>query len=393
MSPEFYSALDFPLRKIAVLRANALGDFIFALPALKALRETYPNAEIVLLGKQWHQQWLAHRPGPIDRVIVVPSGILGNAEDAPQDAIAVKRFFKQMQQEQFDLAIQMHGGGRHSNPFTLQLGARMTIGLRTPDALPLDAWIPYVYYQPEVLRYLEVVSLVGAKTAHLEPEISVTAADLAESRQAVPDRHQPLVVLHPGASDPRRQWPCDKFAAVGDALAAAGAAVLVTGTAAERDLVQAVIDRMQHPAQNLTACLSLNGLTGLLSRAAVVMANDTGPLHLARAVGTATVGIYWCGNLITAGPTVRSRHRPLISWRLLCPVCGVDCTHANRCTHAVSFVADVEVDEAIAAALDLIHRAHPCILSVGHPYRNSNPLERKETGYEFPDCRDRAFKL
>lgn len=385
MSPEFYSALDFPLRKIAVLRANALGDFIFALPALKALRETYPDAEIVLLGKQWHQQWLTHRPGPIDRVIVVPTGMLGAAEEQP-DAIAVQHFFQQMQQEKFDLAIQIHGGGRNSNPFVLQLGAKMTVGLRTPDAPPLDCWIPYIYYQSEVLRYLEVVSLVNAKTANLEPEISVTAADLAASRQIVADLHRPLVVLHPGASDPRRRWSYEKFAAVGDALAEVGAFVVVTGTAAERNLVRAVVDRMHYPSQDLAARLSLNGLTGLLARAAVIVSNDTGPLHLARAVGTATVGIYWCGNLITAGPMVRTRHRPLISWRLLCPVCGVDCTSQNRCDHSVSFVADVEVDEAIAAAVDLMHHAHPCILSPHHAYRNSNPLERKEKGYEFPRC-------
>ncbi len=58
--------------KIAVLRASALGDFIFALPALEALRVAYPQAEIVLLAKKWHADFLANRPGPVDRVVVVP---------------------------------------------------------------------------------------------------------------------------------------------------------------------------------------------------------------------------------------------------------------------------------------------------------------------------------
>lgn len=385
MNPQFYPGVDFPFQKIAVLRANALGDFIFALPALMALRRKYPEAEIVLLAKQWHQQWLTQRPAPIDRVIVVPPGLLGEAGEQ-QDEIAVQRFFSQMQQERFDLAIQMHGGGRNSNPFTLRLGAKRTIGLRTPDAPPLDCWIPYIYYQPEVLRYLEVASLVGAKTADLEPEIAVTDRDLTESRRMVPELSQPLVVLHPGASDPRRHWPCEKFAAVGDALAEARALVVVTGTASERDLVKAVVDRMHYKAQDLAGCLSLNGLTGLLHRAAVVVANATGPLHLARAVGTATVGIYWCGNLITAGPLVRTRHRPMISWRLECPVCGVDCTSSNRCNHSVSFVADVKTHEVIETAVELMNHSHPCILSSPHSYRNNNPLARKEKGYEFPGC-------
>src|SRR6266851_7516846 len=60
------------VRRIAVLRANALGDFIFALPALEALRAAYPQAEIVLLAKKWHATFLQGRPGPVDRVVVVP---------------------------------------------------------------------------------------------------------------------------------------------------------------------------------------------------------------------------------------------------------------------------------------------------------------------------------
>ena len=58
--------------KIAVLRANGLGDFLFILPALEALRAAYPQAEIVLLANAWHASFLAGRPGPIDRVVVVP---------------------------------------------------------------------------------------------------------------------------------------------------------------------------------------------------------------------------------------------------------------------------------------------------------------------------------
>ena len=80
------------IRKIAVLRANALGDFIFALPALEVLRVAYPEAEIVLLAKKWHANFLANRPGPVDRVIVVPvskgvneePGLMENLEEQEQ---------------------------------------------------------------------------------------------------------------------------------------------------------------------------------------------------------------------------------------------------------------------------------------------------------------------
>jgi ADP-heptose:LPS heptosyltransferase len=353
MLPPLNFRVEPNIHKIAVLRANALGDFIFALPALTALRSTYPKAEIVLLAREWHHQFLCQRPSPVDRVVVIPAGGIGSELQEKQDPVELKAFFEAMQQEQFDLAIQMHGGGRNSNPFTLSLGASMTIGLRTPDAPPLDRWVPYIYYQPEVLRYLEVVSLVGATTTFLEPCISVKEDDRAESQKVVPQTNQPLVALHPGATDPRRRWSEAKFAAVGDALAQAGAQIVITGTMAERKLGEAVISSMKSKAQDLCGALSLNGLAGLLSRCRLVVSNDTGPLHLAMAVGTPTVGIYWCGNLITAGPMTRSLHRPAISWRLNCPICGLDCTR-NTCAHTASFVDDVSPQEVIDSSLNLL---------------------------------------
>jgi ADP-heptose:LPS heptosyltransferase len=341
------------VRRIAVLRANALGDFIFSLPALEALRMAYPRAEIVLLGLDWHVAFLQGRPGPVNRVIPIPrcwDGVAGLLRD--EDAPILERTLQPLVAQGVDLAVQLHGGGRNSNPLVRRLHAACTIGMQTPDAPPLDRVVPYIYYQPEVLRYLEVVALVGAGTRNIEPCLAVTAADLAEAAHVVPGTPDPLVALHPGATDPRRQWPVEAFAAVGDALAEAGARVVVTGTAGERELVDGVVSAMRYPALGLAGRLPLNGLVGLLSRCRVVVSNDSGPLHLAAAVGAATVGIYWCGNVINGGPLSRARHRPAISWQLGCTVCGADATRI-RCPHTASFVAGVPVDEVIGQALDL----------------------------------------
>lgn len=346
------------VRKIAVLRANGLGDFIFALPALEALRAAYTQAEIVLLAQAWHATFLKDRPGPVDRVIVIPP-YRGVGLDDPndpniaEDPAEQELFFASMQHERFDLAIQMHGGGRHSNPFLLRLGARMTIGLKTPDAIAPDRWVPYVYFQPEIVRYLEVVSLVGATVVTLEPRIAITENDLAEAQHIVPGKGKPLVALHPGASDPRRRWPEKKFAAVGDALAAAGTQIVITGTQAESLLAEVVIGSMKAEAQSVCGQLSLGGLVGLLSRCKVLISNDSGPLHLAAAVNTSTVGIYWCVNMITAAALTRMHHRPLISWRLECPVCGSNQIF-EPCQHHISHVADIPTEEVVGAAVDLL---------------------------------------
>lgn len=85
------------VNKIAVLRANALGDFIFTLPALLAIHAAYPAAEIVLLGKPWHKEFLQQRRTPVNRVIVVPvkNGIR-NEKNLSEDESAIEEFLQQM---------------------------------------------------------------------------------------------------------------------------------------------------------------------------------------------------------------------------------------------------------------------------------------------------------
>ena len=342
--------------RIAVLRANGIGDMVFALPALEALRATYADAEITLMGADWHAGFFAGRPSPVDRVVTAPrmQGVWLPESGEEDSRDRQEAFFAEHRDQGYDLALQMHGGGRFSNAFVLELGARVTAGMRTPDAAPLDRWVRYVYYHPEVLRYLEVVALVGARPLGLEPRLVVTNEDRSEAERALGDFTGPLAVLSPGASDPRRRWSPERMAAVGDALSGAGCQVVVSGD--DRDdvpLAAAIVETMTKPARSLAGRLSLGGVAGLLERATVAVSNDSGPLHVARAVGAATVGIYWCGNALNGGPPSAHRHRAAISWQVHCPRCGVDCIR-DACEHSDSFVDVVPVDEVVEAALDLL---------------------------------------
>ncbi len=352
------SSLVENVRNIAVLRAGGLGDFIFTLPALDALREAYPEAEITLLGGPLQTELLSRRHEPVARAITVPpsTGVNGPDTGVEEDEEELERFFADMREERFDLALQMHGGGGYSNPFVSRLGARVTAGAQADGASPLDRTLPYVYFQAEILRYLEIVSLVGARTANLEPCLVVTDEDLAEARNVVPEAEGTLVALHPGAGDSRRRWPPEKFVAVGDTLAKTGARVAVVGVEEDRALISGIVDAMEHDAFDLCARLSLGGLAGLLGRCGVVVSNDSGPLHLAGAAGAATVGIYWGPNFLTAGPPNRARHRPALSWRSSCPVCGAT-LFDHDCGHAVSVVADVPTEEVTGYALELLRNS------------------------------------
>ncbi|SBT51042.1 glycosyltransferase family 9 protein [Micromonospora auratinigra] len=350
------------VERIAVLRANALGDFIFTLPALESLRAAYPGAEIVLLGAPWHAAFLRDRPGPVDRVLVVPPAP-GIREPGPdEEPAAMADFLAAARRERFDLALQLHGGGANSNPVVGGLGARVTAGLRAEDAPPLDRWIRYVYYQHEVIRYLEAVALVGAPAVTITPALAVTDADRAEARAVLGEPTRPRVALHPGATDTRRRWPPERFGAVARALAGDGYEVLVTGTPAEQETVDAVVAAAGVPVRPQVGTLGLGALAACYAGCALLVSNDSGPLHLAGAVGTPTVGVYWIGNLINGATPLRARHRPIASWTTNCPVCGVDCTRDiyphrpgdDPCPHRDSFVADVPEIEVVEAARELL---------------------------------------
>lgn len=341
--------------RIAVLRPNAVGDFVFALPALHALKHRYPGAELVFIGQDWHARFLDGRPGPVDRVEVLPPvpGV-GAPLETELDAAGVEcieRFVERMRGEQIDIALQMFGGGRFSNPLVARFGARLSVGARAADAPPLERWVAHLEPGNRRLALLEIAALAGACAMPLGRELDVTEADRRQAAQALPPVDgRRLAILQPGASDPRRRWPADRFAAVGDALAAAGATVAINGAGDEALLAAQVRAAMRYEACDLSGRLTLGGLCGLLERASVVVSNDTGPLHLALAIGTPAVGIFWHTNLADGMPLRPSLLRAAVSVRLHCPACGLD-NRAARCAHTASFVDDVPVEEVVDLAI------------------------------------------
>jgi ADP-heptose:LPS heptosyltransferase len=329
--------------RIAVLRGGGLGDLMFALPAVAALKAAYPDATVTLLGTPIHAELLSQTMGPVDETVILPFS--EGVRPGPEDDDELEKFFTEMRARNFDLAVQLHGGGRYSNPFLLRLGARHTVGTRTPDAAPLERTVPYLYYQHEPLRALEVAGFAGAPPRELEARL-----------QALPEFG-------------RRRWPAERFAAVARKASDDGFRVLVVGDSSEKELAETVVELAVEDAhadqsnavrpaiESLAGKLSLGELAALLAGSSVVLANDSGPRHLAQALGTPTVGIYWTGNAINAAPLGRSLHRIHLGWATRCEVCGVDVTQvgwtAPRCPHNESTVKAVEPAEVYEDVLQL----------------------------------------
>ena len=316
------------VRRVVVLRANGLGDYVVAQPALAALRAAYPDATITLVTSPPVAALLAGRPAPVDEVLAAPrvAGVRGEPGGPPDDPPeVVERFCAAMRERRFDLGVQLHGGGGNANPLLLRFGARVTAGSRAPGAAPLDRTVPWTDFQHDLLRWLEVVALVGAEPVALRPRVAVTAADRAAAADALDGVGAgPLVAVHPGATDPRRRWPPHRLGELAAALDARGARVVLLGgpgDAALVDEIRAGMGRAADRAVDLAGRLTLAAMVGVLERADLFVGNDSGPRHLAEAVGTATVGVFTRANLVDVAPLFRARHRVLVSWSQ--PVRGV----------------------------------------------------------------------
>ncbi len=303
-----------PLRRVAVLRALQLGDMLCAVPTLRAFRAAWPHAEITLIGLPWARSFVERFRGYLDGFIEFP-GWPGLPERPPQ-LDRIPDFLRQVQAERFDLAVQLHGSGLITNPLLALFGARRMTGFSAPGGYrPDPEWfLPWPETGLEVRRLLRLVEFLGLPVPGEDLEFPLSAAD-EEALRAIPgtDELRPgeYVCVHPGASVPERRWPPERFAAVADELAGHGYQVVLTGTAGETGLTQAVASTMRRPALDFAGRTSLGALGALLNGARLLMCNDTGVSHVAAALRVPSVVVSFGDNPARWAPADRRRHRVL----------------------------------------------------------------------------------
>ncbi|GAB1541733.1 glycosyltransferase family 9 protein [Scytonema sp. NUACC21] len=302
-----------PIARIAIVRAlPGLGDLLCAIPAMRAIRAAFPQARITLIGLAWAKAFVERFSPYFDDFLEFP-GYPGIPEVAPP-IHKIPQFFANVQQQRFDLALQMHGSGIVSNSFSVLLGARVNAGFYLPGQyLPNpDYFLPYPTDEPEIWRHLRLMEYLGIPLQGDELEFPLRQEDFSalhkiESIHTLKKRR--YVCIHPGASVPERRWSKELFAAIADAIAARGFQVVLTGTAPETSLTQSIVAMMRTKPIDLAGHTSLGAMAALLANAALLVCNDTGVSHLAAALRVKSVVIFTNSEPNRWAPLNRDRHR------------------------------------------------------------------------------------
>lgn len=328
-----------PLRRIVIFRALNLGDILCLVPALRMLRQAAPHAHVAFIGLSNVQDCIARFPHYIDEFIDFP-GDSWLPERKPRVAEAGS-FYQSMQEREFDLAIQMHGSGTHSNGIVRRLGARRWAGF-VPDKQQQTAQrLLWPDHQPEIIRYVSLLQHMGlALNEDVSLELPLTRTDHRKAEVLAACLGISLhhtVILHPGARLASRRWPAERFVELGRQLVGHGWEVAITGSASECDLTATVTEHIGAGAIDCGGLTDLGMLASFLKQARLLVCNDTGVSHVAAAVRAPTVVIASGSDVQRWAPLDSELHTVLYhdmpcrpcAWDV-CPVPGHPC--ATRIT-------------------------------------------------------------
>jgi heptosyltransferase-2 len=350
-------------RRLLVRGVNWLGDAVMATPALARLREALPNTHLTLLTPAKLADLWQHHPA-LDAVLAVPTErtlfqVARELRDRNFDAGLVLPNSPRSALELWLARIPRRIGGAAPwrNVFLTEVVAprpratpmhkrsdreirRLTSAAPAPlppaEPKPTDATAHQLHH------YLHLAAALGANPAPLAPHLEVVPAELAALRARFDlSSSRSWLGLNPGAEyGPAKRWPRDRFAAVAREVAAwPGWGVVLFGGAGDAALANEIASAIRLPAiavRNLAGRTSLRELVAALAVCRVVVTNDTGPMHLAAAVGTPVIALFGSTSPELTGPGLPGdpRHR-VVRTRVPCApcfrrVCPIDFRCLNR---------------------------------------------------------------
>jgi len=343
---------------ILIIKMSALGDVIQALPVIRALKEGFPGARIDWLVEDAAAPIVRSHPG-VDRVVVwrraAWRGAWRNPTRCPEALAGIRRTAAELLRRRYDIAIDLQGllksgiwmglarAERKVGYEAAREGSRLFLTERIQDGDPdLHA----------VERYLLLAEGIGARA--IAPEFGLRPS--REGREALRgllgqqgwDPGAPYAVLVPAARWKTKQWGVAAFARTADGLVAEfGFHVAVSGALQDRSLAEMILERMRYPALNLAGRTDLGTLIALMAGAAVVISTDSGPMHLAAALGTPVVALF--------GPTAPWRTGPygkghkVLRAAVSCSPCFLRRCHTRRCMRQIG---PEQVLEAVREVLE-----------------------------------------
>jgi lipopolysaccharide heptosyltransferase II len=344
--------------RLLCIRLDSLGDVLMMTPAIRALRSQRAGRRITLLTSPpgaavarlvpeiddvlvYEAPWVKSSPARPDSAF--DRAVIGRLRDARFDAAVI---FTTFSQSPLPAALVCHLA---DIPLRLAYCHEKPYGLLTdwvPDPEP-DQGIRH-----EVRRQLDLVATVGARTE--DERLSLRVSDRARDavrrllceRGIGPGSH--WAVLHPGSTAASRRYPPELFAeATRRLVAECGWEIVVTGSVAERSLAREIVERAGVAVHDLTGLLDLPDLAALIASAPVLMTNNTGPSHIAAAVGTPVVCLYALTNPQHAPWLVPNR---VLSHDVPCRWCYSSVCPAGH--HAC--LRGVPPEDVVAAALALV---------------------------------------
>lgn len=281
--------------RVLIARTSAIGDTILTAPVACRLRDLFPRARIAWVVEEKSALFVEDHPA-IDEAIVLPRGWFTR----PRDVLALRRRLRPMR---FDAAIDCQGLTKTALACFVS-GAAVRVGLRGEHGRELSGWLNNRLVEPRTThvtdRSLELVAaLVGDRGAGDPVRWDLPRVTAAENKIAVwlaksgaaPD--QGYAVINPGASWDSKLWEADRFAVLAARMGKelGLTSIVVWGGDRERGWAEQIVDGANGRAV-MAPSTSLHELAALLREARLVVSPDTGPMHLAVAVGAPTVGLF-----------------------------------------------------------------------------------------------------
>jgi lipopolysaccharide heptosyltransferase II len=292
------------VRRLLAIRVDNLGDVLMTTPALAAAAESVPGLEITLLGSPSAVALAPHLAMVRDVMPARVSWVRHADGLAPEDDAGL---VARIARGRFDAAVVFTVCTQSALPAAMLcrmagIPLRLAHVRENPYDLLTD-WVPEIDLdvaaaRHEVRRQLDLVERVGWTCGDERLRFELRPRDVAsvDALLAARDgrrRDDPIVLVHVGATAASRRWPAERFGIAADEIARReGACILFTGSAAEAPLVEAARAAMRMPSMSLAGRLSLGQLGALVARARLVVSNNSGPVHLAAALGTPVVDLY-----------------------------------------------------------------------------------------------------